>query len=456
MGENETVKAGARGVRFHSVVLGALCALSCGAGTVYEKYQDWQLNAVEIADPKADTNVRNQMDFTRPLHGPWLTNPAADGMTVSFISRVRCGAAIEWREKGGEAWTRRWNTTYGFVDYSDVVHCFHLSGLNPGTEYEYRFVTAMNSHETPYTEVITGREIRTFRTLDPKRDRYRVWVTADFHGGSRLNLDPMYERTGAADADLYIFLGDNVEDRLGGEPAYYITFGFLDDVSRLWGGTKPSLFLRGNHDASGREAGQWGRFFPHPTGHAYYATAQGPVLFVSFDLVREWHRAPAAQEQFAAYQSEQTAWYRELKKSPAWRSAKFRIAMGHYGVQHDIAEADAVPPELAAEFNDQTPEGRLHLLLAGHTHAYSRHDPGAPGLKGIPPPKRPRKDGKLYLDDLTTFRYCQVIGRQCEALTIDVSPEKLVVKSHNWDTAEGKLHDAFEILPDGSVRDLAH
>ena len=39
-------------------------------------------------------------------------------------------------------------------------------------------------------------------------------------------------------------------------------------------------------------------------------------------------------------------------------------------------------------------------------------------------------------------------------MTIDVTPEKLVFKSHYWRTTEGKLHDHFEIYPDGTVKDL--
>ena len=37
---------------------------------------------------------------------------------------------------------------------------------------------------------------------------------------------------------------------------YWLTFGFLDDVTRKWGKYKPSVFIRGNHDI--------GEGRPHP------------------------------------------------------------------------------------------------------------------------------------------------------------------------------------------------
>ena len=42
-----------------------------------------------------------------------------------------------------------------------------------------------------------------------------------------------------------------------------------------------------------------------------------------------------------------------------------------------------------------------------------------------------------------------------DVITCDVSPEKLLVKAHNYNKKDGSLHDAFEIYPDGTVKDAA-
>lgn len=97
----------------------------------FTQYQDWQFVPVRIDDKKAGENVRNQMDFTVPVYGPWLTNPAPDSMTVTWITRIPCAGGIEYRETGTETWTRLWPVTYGQIDYSKDLHSFHLTGLKP-------------------------------------------------------------------------------------------------------------------------------------------------------------------------------------------------------------------------------------------------------------------------------------------------------------------------------------
>ncbi|MCQ2388713.1 MAG: metallophosphoesterase [Kiritimatiellae bacterium] len=438
----------------------ALCAAGAANAeeTLWTKYRHWEVVPVLTEDPDAGTNVRQQMDFTKPWHGPWLINPSTTGMTVGMVTRIRVGAAIEWREKGTEAWTRRWNAKCGTIDYSEDVHLFHLRDLKPGTVYEYRFVTAMSGLETAYTGIVVGRETYSFTTMDPKRDRYRVWATADFHGGARLNLDPMYERTEAEKADFYLLLGDNVEDRFASDAMFYVTYGYMDDICRLWGKRKPTVFVRGNHDASGQHIGQWGRFQGHPSGCNYFSFTQGPVLWVVLDTNKEWQNSPAGKEQLAAYLKEQLEWLRGLKKTDAWKRATYRVVCNHFGWPADAAESPNLGPEIAAELNDATPEGRIHLFLAGHTHVYTRHDPGAAALKAFPA-GRPNKKGVLpppyaSKEDLTQFKYCQVIGRQCETMTLDVSPEKIVVRSRDWRKPGLPDYDAFELFPDGSVKDL--
>ena len=47
--------------------------------------------------------------------------------------------------------------------------------------------------------ICEGREIYSFRTIDPKRTHYKVWMTADSHGSARQSLDPMVDRTDSAD-----------------------------------------------------------------------------------------------------------------------------------------------------------------------------------------------------------------------------------------------------------------
>ncbi len=418
------------------------------AKPVYTNYMDWQFRAVVVPDTNATERVRHQMDFTVPLHGPWLLNPSPDSITVNWITRVPCGAALDYREQGAPEFTRVWKTTYGQIDYSSDLHTFHVTGLKPATTYEYRLVSTADKYFGAYNAAYVGREVYAFRTIDPERDHYQVFVTADFHGTSRLTLDPMIDRCGAGDADFHFFLGDTVEDNLN-DARFYITFGFLDDVSRRWGTRKPTVYLRGNHDLSGRESYRWGDFFPRRDGKSYFAFAQGPALFVVLDSMAMGYGSPAQREQTDRYLAEQTEWIGALKRQPLWRNSTFRVVMAHYGT-HGTEATKMMAPIFKEVLNDRSAAGRIHLYLAGHEHRYMRLDPRSTDTKVGELSPKARNSLRLAPD----YNYTEVLCALTEGMTIEVAPRKLTIRSHLWNQPAGGLRDAFEINPDGSVTDL--
>ncbi len=450
-------------MKISSLLLSAFAA-ACAYGGTYDKYQDWQLQPTTVHTTNAEDSVRNQTDFTKPLHGPWLLNPSYTSMSVNWITRLNCAAGIEYREKGTEPYTRVWHSSYGLPAFLSDTHLFHLTGLKPATEYEYRLINALGTYDSPYTGTVVGRETYTFKTLDPNLSSYRVFVTSDIHGACRLCLDPMYERTGATNCCLYFLLGDNVEDNMT-RARYYVTFGYLDDICRLWGASRPTAFLRGNHDCWGREATAWSDYFGRPDNRGYYSIAQGPALFILFDPARDRTRSEAAAEVTEAYMQEQLAWFKALKATPEWRNAKFRIGMCHYGTRMGGADYSWFARYFGEALNDASRDGRIHLFLAGHEHHYVRNDPHSRTLSRLQPfrSKTPMTEeetearARKFYTAFTTndFNYCEVSCHVGEAMTIDVTEEKLSVRSVNWRDPNGdSLHDAFEIAPDGRVTEL--
>lgn len=422
------------------------CALAQSDYVDPGKYMEWHHKGIVIEDPEAEKNVRQLGDLTRPMHGPWIMNPSYTSMTISWLSRTKCGSAIQYREKGTEEFKTIWQTIYGQIHYFKDDHTFHLKNLKPATEYEYRFITAMNGYQGKGSRMFTGREIYTFKTLDPKRDKYKVALFADIHGGERLNLDPRAERTKFLDSDMFFFLGDTVEDSFYEPPRYYTTFGYLDDITRLWGPNKPTIFLRGNHDAWGVDAHEYGKYAAHPDGKTYQAVVQGPVIFVCFDIYPGYIGKSPTAMQMRAYMTEQLEWFRALKKTPAWKNSTFRVLMAHIGPHYiDYKDAEKLPDFVAfrKELNDTSKNDRIHIFLSGHEHRYRRLDPQ----------QQFSKAGKMrpFIND---FNYASVVLDFSECMTLDVTPEKLVFKSYDWRKGAGILKDAFEIYPDCKVKDL--
>ncbi|MBR3707863.1 MAG: metallophosphoesterase [Lentisphaeria bacterium] len=423
--------------------------------TVYTHYHNWTMQPGTVKDAAAADNVRHQDDLTTPMHGPWLLNPAQDFITINWITRRPCAGGIQYREKGSEEFKTVWEVKYGTIDFSKDLHTIHLKNLKPGTEYEYRLLSALDRYQTPYsTAHYVGREINSFKTLDPKKDNYKVFLTADFHGVARLCLDPMYENSNAKEADFFLFLGDNVEDSMG-DARYYTTFGFLDDAGRLWGKNKPSVYIRGNHDLAGKEMYQFGDYFPHPSGETYQAFRQGPVLFICLDTM--WRPGKDVQaEQTKAYFNEQVEWLKELKKTKEWKTATFRVVLAHVALY--CSEGAYLQPFFGEVLNDTTPEGRIHAYLAGHEHLYYRINGTEKAIRvGSEINANNPKPYNAYMTrydipDAKTFN--QIVLHQPEAMILEVTPQKLIFKSYAWRKVTGGLYDAFEIMPDATVKDL--
>ena len=428
--------------------------------TVYTHYQDWRFQPVTTTDPDAWTNVRNQMDFTVPIHGPWLTNPSETGMTVTWITRIRSAGGIEYRKKGTENWTKIWKTRCGQVDYTSDIQSIHLKDLKPGTEYEYRLLSNLDRYNTAYYgTVCEGREIYTFRTLNPEQTSCKVFVTSGFSGSARLTLDPMIERTNAADSDLFVFLGDSTEIGVGYKMRYLITLGFLDDITRKWGKTKPTLFLRGDRELDGSDSYFYGDYFPRPDGKLYHALTLGPVLFICLDTMADTPE-PVQKEQYINYLKEQANWLAGLKKTEMWKKAAFRVVLGHFSPVEFSAASKNLSEAFRDVLNDTSAEGRIHLYLAGHEPAYFRINPGSKELIG---------GNNAFKDDSKVFQriaaraaklipdnvpYTLTVCHIREGMTLEADAQKLTVKSCRWDKIDGGVYDSFEIAPDGKVKTL--
>lgn len=427
-----------------TVCLGTVSAGDANAApkkSVFTSYSQPGPLLVITQDENAGKNVRNQYDYTVPVHGPLLTNPEYDSITVMWITRTNCGAGIEYREKGQQDFKRVWDRIYGQIDCGKSLHTLHLTGLKPATEYEYRFVSTADRSQGYYHGVFTGREIYSFKTLDPNRKSYQVFFTADIHGSLRLCLDPMLDRTPAMESDFFIYLGDNVEDTMGPDPRFHITFGFVDDIVRRYGTNKASVFVRGNHDSAGQRTYDYYRYFPHRTGKGYYSFSQGGVIYVVLETI--WHYDD--NQIMKAYLQEQLEWFRELKKTDAWKKAEFRILNAHVGT---FGNAPHMSPEWSDELNTTDPENRIHLFMTGHHHDYIRIDPNATESKvgKLSPKALPDAPG--------SHPYTMIVGESCDSFIMKVESGKLTLTSYDWHNDPVTLRDQFSIAPDGKVTDL--
>ena len=161
-------------------------------------------------------------------------------------------------------------------------------------------------------------------------------------------------------------------------------------------------------------------------------------------------------EQMKAYFNQQVEWLKELKKTKEWKTATFRVVLAHVALY--CSEGAYLQPFFGEVLNDTTPAGRIHAYLAGHEHLYYRINGNEKAIRvGSTNTANNPKPYNAYMTrydipEAKTFN--QIVLHQPEAMILEVTPQKLIFKSYDWHNVNGGLYDAFEIMPDATVKDL--
>lgn len=217
------------------------------------------------------------------IHGPLLLNPAPDRMTVVWFTDKPCTSWVEYATGGNFRTFPRFGgliqtarmSRHGLIDADTVRHEVRLAGLEPGKAYRYRVVSKSILAFQPYEVVygpVTMSEIREFRTLDVKKAELRFVVFQDTHSDAA-KMAALAAKADPASADLVFLNGDNINDADKEEVVLTGTFG---PAARLFGGTAPVVFIRGNHETRGGMARGLEAFFPPPRAAIITPSATAP------------------------------------------------------------------------------------------------------------------------------------------------------------------------------------
>lgn len=323
------------------------------------------------------------------VHGPLLLNPAPDGMTLVWFTDKPCTSWVEYATGGNYRTFPRFGgliqtarmSRHGLIDADTTRHEVRLTGLEPGKAYRYRVVSksilAFQPYEVVYGPVTTS-EIREFRTLDPKKTELRFVVFQDIHSDAA-KLAGLAAKADPASADLVFLNGDNINDANKEEEVLSGAFG---PAARLFGGTAPVVFIRGNHETRGAMARRLEGFFPPPAGRYYYAFSHGPVRFIVLDSGEDKpDDSPvyAGLADFDRYRTAQADWLKEEAANPAFRDAAFRIVFSHIPPYSRGTTSE----HLTSLWGPILSEAGVDLVLSGHLHSLYRLDP-APGKNAYP------------------------------------------------------------------------
>jgi acid phosphatase type 7 len=299
--------------------------------------------------------------------GPYIQSPLEGSATVMWITSRDATGWVEYGRPGAPP-RRAAASRDGLIDAGGRVHKIPLTGLEPGTEYEYRVFAREIVEYTPYRpkfgEVVSSRPA-TFRTA-ASGGGVKFLVFTDLHGRTEM-FSEMLKADGGRPYDFAVLCGD----MLGHLEHHEQLRDFLGPAADAFAGRIPFFWVRGNHETRGRYAREFPRYVASPNGRFFYAFDWGPARFVVLDTgedKEDGHEEYHGLVDFDAYRREQARWLAREVRGEAWRRAKFRIVLAH--IPFPAVPGKEWHGELDAYrvFAPLLNEGGADLMLSGHKH----------------------------------------------------------------------------------------
>lgn len=352
------------------------------------------------------------------VHGPFLSAPDGDSMQISWETAGLVPSFLEYREKGSAAAPERLSSgsSHGIL-YHTASHRVHLTGLKPGTEYEYRIFALKPVVLEP---VSTGVE-RSFVMPEKGKSDFSFFCITDIHS------DVEYVRRAmalpeAGKADFIALLGDNLSHAAGREALYD---GVVDPIAGAAADgkrDKPLVFVRGNHEQLGAYAGEFFTVMGHHSGKSYYSFSWGSVFFIVLDSGGDsLDYDEGIMFNNRVEREKQREFLEETIKSQACLEADFRVLMVHipptkkdpriaYGEVYKMTE----PLRNAAV--------KVDIALCGHIHAYEKVNANEDHYAPETLSSHAEKNPEVHVNPYPVIAHTNTAGLYCE-----VHPEEMIL-----------------------------
>lgn len=263
----------------------------------------------------------------------------------------------------------------GFKQANQTLFSVELTGLKPGTRYQYQLrsqqILSFKPYELSYGEEIES-EVFSFTTPEENAQSVSCLVLNDIHDrpDSFSKLLDMH----TDDSFEFVFLNGDMFDYQ--QDQQQLIDHLIAPCTALFASEKPFILSRGNHETRGRFARNIKPYFAYPGKRFYYSFMQGPVFFIVLDTGEDKpDDTPvyAGIVNFDDYRREQAQWLRRVMESEAYKRAPFKVVFMHIPPFHS---GDWHGPMHCRElFTPLFEEYKIDMVIAGHTHRYGVHEP---------------------------------------------------------------------------------
>jgi predicted phosphodiesterase len=332
------------------------------------------LTAVALAAPAAAQQQPFPVHDTKPviINGPYLLAPTEDSVTIVWITDTPCHSKVVF---GVDALDREADNAVDGLLPIGQLHAVRVRGLEPGKTYRYKAastrVVKMKSY-WPEKGLSAETAERTFTTFDRRKESFSFALITDTHEDLQ-RIAALLKLVDWPSTDFLVHLGDAFH---GIESEDAIWDKFLTPVGRALGGTKPLLYVRGNHEARGPAARALRNHLPIPEERFYYARDHGPVHFVALDTGEDKPddtNVYARLNAFQQYRETELKWLAgHIKTDRRMQAAPFRVLLMH-------SPSWGWVDDQASKWREVANSGRFDLAVSGHTHRFSHTTPSQNG-----------------------------------------------------------------------------
>ena len=312
------------------------------------------------------------------LVGPYLQSSFDNSMVIHWVTNKDANSWVVYgTDKQGLTQKAYGKSAFGMRPDGRINKVI-LKNLIPGQIYFYQIISNEIADFKPYKmkfgHLIKG-EVQQFTNTDITKAEVSFLMLNDIHDRPKsiphlLGLEDVNEHD-------FIFFNGDIFDYQTSEQQ--LITNMLQPCIDTFAKFKPFVYVRGNHETRGVFRDEFLNYFENVGQLAF---TLGPVRFVILDTgedKEDSHPVYADLVDFDGYRMEQAAWLKVEMQRKEFKKAPFRVVMMH------------IPPRFSGDWHGATHctalfepllnDGKVDLVLSGHTHVYKIHQAGEDGNK---------------------------------------------------------------------------
>ena len=314
-----------------------------------------------------------------PTIGPYLQNPAPDGMTVCFLTQVTGSVQVLAEPQAPTTPVPAAGSAVPGTPW--ILWKARIAGLQPGAACAYRVEQREGGRVVAQAE-------SAFTTLAPAAGEARLILLNDLHNRTA-TLEALLKHVKPEDFGLSVLLGDCWADPSPAQGADGV-FRTLEAYVRLLdAGRKPMLLVRGNHETRGGFAGRLAHLFDIPGLDAGlkqddqlwpFRLQCGPAYFMALDTGEDddFNTDETSYKRpkfWQAYRQRQTPWLKDALAAAGASGAPWKVFLSHIPL-YNPAGWNSEPSRVYWE--PLLRDAGLVAMLAGHDHGWKLVPAGKP------------------------------------------------------------------------------